>query len=207
MPEGIAPCPARSGSAGRLQVSAAVRPLKANMPGRATTSWGTRSSAIWTRPAAGLEVGRSKTGRRACARSTCSRCCTTSSPSTKPTTGEASTICRSRRREAAGATRTTSTSAFSNPYSRRRRAARRPAPAPVPARRDAAQAKAHVRVGPHRDGPSPEVRQETAGHTDPKFTLRVYAHAMRFSDEDRARLKAIAFPVGAAGFEPATSRV
>ena len=39
---------------------------------------------------------------------------------------------------------------------------------------------------------------EQLGHTDPKFTLRVYAHAMRFSDEDR---------VGAAGFEPATSRV
>ncbi len=66
------------------------------------------------------------------------------------------------------------------------------------------------------------------GHTDPEFTLRVYAHAMRFSGEDRARLKAFAergvwhqlalapltgslrslvFEVGAAGFEPATSRV
>ena len=70
---------------------------------------------------------------------------------------------------------------------------------------------------------------EQLGHTDPKFTLRVYAHAMRFSEEDRARLKAfaerrsfgtnwhwhpsdrslrsLAFQVGAAGFEPATSRV
>ena len=33
---------------------------------------------------------------------------------------------------------------------------------------------------------------EQLGHTDPKFTLRVYAHAMRFSEEDRARLKAFA---------------
>jgi hypothetical protein len=69
---------------------------------------------------------------------------------------------------------------------------------------------------------------EQLGHTDPKFTLRVYAHAMRFSEEDRARLttfaeggfwhqlalaplrgslRSLAFPVGAAGFEPATSRV
>jgi integrase len=29
------------------------------------------------------------------------------------------------------------------------------------------------------------------GHTDPGFTLRVYAHAMRFSEEERARLKAL----------------
>ena len=29
---------------------------------------------------------------------------------------------------------------------------------------------------------------EQLGHTDPKFTLRVYAHAMRFSEEDRALL-------------------
>jgi hypothetical protein len=33
---------------------------------------------------------------------------------------------------------------------------------------------------------------EQLGHRDPKFTLRVYAHAMRFSEEDLARLKAIA---------------
>ena len=29
------------------------------------------------------------------------------------------------------------------------------------------------------------------GHTDPAFTLRVYAHAMRRDDEARARLKAL----------------
>ena len=77
-------------------------------------------------------------------------------------------------------------------------------------------------------GRDPRYVMEQLGHTDPKFTLRVYAHAMRFSEEDRARLKAfaeggvwhqlaldpprgslrnLAFPVGAAGFEPATSRV
>jgi hypothetical protein len=39
-------------------------------------------------------------------------------------------------------------------------------------------------------GRDPRYVMEQLGHTDPKFTLRVYAHAMRFSDEDRARLKA-----------------
>ena len=29
------------------------------------------------------------------------------------------------------------------------------------------------------------------GHTDPKFTLRVYAHAMRFSEQESAQLKAL----------------
>jgi maltooligosyltrehalose synthase len=29
------------------------------------------------------------------------------------------------------------------------------------------------------------------GHTDPAFTLRVYAHAMRRSEDERARLKAL----------------
>jgi integrase len=29
------------------------------------------------------------------------------------------------------------------------------------------------------------------GHTDPAFTLKVYAHVMRFSEEERARLKAL----------------
>jgi hypothetical protein len=29
------------------------------------------------------------------------------------------------------------------------------------------------------------------GHTDPAFTLRVYAHAMRRNEEERARLKAL----------------
>ena len=78
-------------------------------------------------------------------------------------------------------------------------------------------------------GRDPRYVMEQLDHTDPKFTLRVYPHAMRFSEEDRARLKAfaeggflctnwhwtpprgslrnLAFPVGAAGFEPATSRV
>jgi integrase len=43
-------------------------------------------------------------------------------------------------------------------------------------------------------GRDPRYVMEQLGHTDPKFTLRVYAHAMRFSEEDRARLKA--FPEG-----------
>jgi hypothetical protein len=30
------------------------------------------------------------------------------------------------------------------------------------------------------------------GHTDPKFTLRIYAHVMRFSEDERARLKDLA---------------
>jgi hypothetical protein len=29
------------------------------------------------------------------------------------------------------------------------------------------------------------------GHADPGFTLRVYAHAMRYSDDERARLRAL----------------
>jgi hypothetical protein len=33
---------------------------------------------------------------------------------------------------------------------------------------------------------------EQLGHTDPKFTLRIYAHAMRFSEDERARLNALA---------------
>jgi integrase len=41
-------------------------------------------------------------------------------------------------------------------------------------------------------GRDPRYVMEQLGHTDPKFTLRVYAHAMRFSEEDRARLKAFA---------------
>jgi hypothetical protein len=81
------------------------------------------------------------------------------------------------------------------------------------------------------------------GHTDPGFTLRVYAHAMRRDDGDKERLRALVEAVighhwalaplptrsrvrriktpettkspenrglqtmGAAGFEPATSRV
>ena len=77
-------------------------------------------------------------------------------------------------------------------------------------------------------GRDPRHVMDQLGHTDPKFTLRVYAHAMRFSEHESARLKSLveghdwaplgtgtaegslrtlAFPVGAAGFEPATSRV
>jgi hypothetical protein len=77
-------------------------------------------------------------------------------------------------------------------------------------------------------GRDPRYVMEQVGHTDPKFTLRIYAHVMRFSDEERARLKALAegqvlagigsepsrgslrnveLPMGAAGLEPATSRV
>jgi integrase len=41
-------------------------------------------------------------------------------------------------------------------------------------------------------GRDPRYVMEQLGHTDPKFTLRIYAHVMRFSDEDRARLKALA---------------
>jgi len=41
-------------------------------------------------------------------------------------------------------------------------------------------------------GRDPGYVMEQLGHTDPKFTLRVYAHAMRFSEEDRARLRAFA---------------
>ena len=41
-------------------------------------------------------------------------------------------------------------------------------------------------------GRDPRYVKEQLGHTDPKFTLRVYAHAMRFSEEDRARLKTFA---------------
>jgi hypothetical protein len=29
------------------------------------------------------------------------------------------------------------------------------------------------------------------GHTDPAFTLQVYSHVMRFSDEERERLRAL----------------
>ena len=39
-------------------------------------------------------------------------------------------------------------------------------------------------------GRDPRYVMEQLGHRDPKFTLRVYAHAMRFSEEDWARLKA-----------------
>jgi integrase len=40
-------------------------------------------------------------------------------------------------------------------------------------------------------GRDPRHVMDQLGHTDPKFTLRVYAHAMRFSGEESARLKAL----------------
>jgi integrase len=38
-------------------------------------------------------------------------------------------------------------------------------------------------------GRDPRYVMEQLGHTDPKFTLRIYAHVMRFSDDERARLR------------------
>ena len=40
-------------------------------------------------------------------------------------------------------------------------------------------------------GKDPTHVMQQLGHTDPAFTLRVYAHAMRRSDEERERLKAL----------------
>jgi integrase len=40
-------------------------------------------------------------------------------------------------------------------------------------------------------GRDPRYVMEQLGHTDPKFTLRIYAHVMRFSDDERERLKAL----------------
>jgi integrase len=40
-------------------------------------------------------------------------------------------------------------------------------------------------------GRDPSYVMAQLGHTDPSFTLRIYAHAMRFSEEERARLKAL----------------
>jgi integrase len=40
-------------------------------------------------------------------------------------------------------------------------------------------------------GRDPSYVMAQLGHTDPGFTLRVYAHAMRFSDDERAHLKAL----------------
>jgi hypothetical protein len=40
-------------------------------------------------------------------------------------------------------------------------------------------------------GRDPSYVMAQLGHTDPSFTLRVYAHAMRFGEEKRARLKAL----------------
>ena len=40
-------------------------------------------------------------------------------------------------------------------------------------------------------GKDPTYVMQQLGHTDPTFTLRVYAHAMRRSEEERAQLKAL----------------
>jgi hypothetical protein len=77
-------------------------------------------------------------------------------------------------------------------------------------------------------GRDPRYVMEQLGHTDPKFTRRIYAHVMLVSEDERARLKALAegrvwqelavrlspgspqnveLLMGAAGLEPATSRV
>ena len=40
-------------------------------------------------------------------------------------------------------------------------------------------------------GKDPTYVMQQLGHTDPAFTLRVYAHTMRRSDDERARLKAL----------------
>ncbi|HYM57751.1 MAG TPA: tyrosine-type recombinase/integrase [Solirubrobacteraceae bacterium] len=57
--------------------------------------------------------------------------------------------------------------------------------------------------------PMPYVMQQL-GHTDPGFTLRVYAHVMRFSDDERARLKALVegrewAPSGTGGVDPVSA--
>jgi hypothetical protein len=44
------------------------------------------------------------------------------------------------------------------------------------------------------------------GHTDPKFTLRVYTHVMRRGPEERARLKALVYGEQAAAAPPADSQ-
>jgi integrase len=40
-------------------------------------------------------------------------------------------------------------------------------------------------------GKDPTYVMQQLGHTDPAFTLRVYAHMMRRSEEERERLKAL----------------
>ena len=40
-------------------------------------------------------------------------------------------------------------------------------------------------------GRDPTYVMQQLGHTDPAFTLRVYAHTMRRSEEERERLKAL----------------
>jgi integrase len=40
-------------------------------------------------------------------------------------------------------------------------------------------------------GKDPTYVMQQLGHTDPVFTLRVYAHTMRRSEDERKRLKAL----------------
>ena len=40
-------------------------------------------------------------------------------------------------------------------------------------------------------GRDPRYLMDQLGHTDPQFTMRVYAHGMRFSEDERARLRAL----------------
>ena len=40
-------------------------------------------------------------------------------------------------------------------------------------------------------GKDPTYVMQQLGHTDPAFTLRVYSHAMRRSEDERKRLKAL----------------
>jgi integrase-like protein len=88
----------------------AARELDA-VPKSATRSYETSISL-----AAGSKSG-DRRRPRASGRSTSCPCCTTSSPSTGRTIVGASTTCSSRRRAVGGATRTTSTSAWSSPCS------------------------------------------------------------------------------------------
>ena len=48
-------------------------------------------------------------------------------------------------------------------------------------------------------GNDPTYALQQLGHTDPAFTLRVYAHMMRRSDEERQELKALVEGRGLAG--------
>jgi hypothetical protein len=51
------------------------------------------------------------------------------------------------------------------------------------------QAAAPVRIDPGGIGKDPTYVMQQLGHTDPAFTLRVYSHMMRRSDEEREELK------------------
>jgi integrase len=142
---------------------------------------------------------------RACGRSTCCPSCATCSPSTRPACAAASTIRCSREDNI-----------------------RKRVLEPVIARADELLAESGQHplpkgVTPHKlrhtfasilvaCGRDPAYVMAQLGHTDPAFTLRVYAHAMRFSDEERARLKALVegrdwAPAGTSAAEPVRERV